>query len=87
MRTRGGGKSLPRPAASAPWIVATSQTPADALAMCRRAYRQGVRHSVALAHQNEEYPANTPQRLIQTGSLKAAPYSLARISEASFVLP
>src|SRR5688572_26140722 len=39
------------------------RTPEDALAMCRRAYDQGVRHSVALAHQNEDYPANTPQRL------------------------
>jgi protein-tyrosine phosphatase len=39
------------------------KTPEDALAMCRRAYDQGVRHSVALAHQNEDYPANTPQHL------------------------
>jgi protein-tyrosine phosphatase len=39
------------------------KTPEDALAMCRRAYEQGVRHSVALAHQNEDYPANTPQHL------------------------
>jgi protein-tyrosine phosphatase len=39
------------------------RTPADALAMCRRAFDQGVRHSVALAHQNEEYPANTPERI------------------------
>ena len=39
------------------------KTPEDAVAMCRRAYDQGVRHSVALAHQNEDYPLNTPQRL------------------------
>jgi protein-tyrosine phosphatase len=39
------------------------KTPADAIAMCRRAYDQGVRHSVALAHQNDSYPANTPDRL------------------------
>src|SRR5207244_4997577 len=39
------------------------RTPEDAVAMCRRAYDQGVRHSVALAHQNEDYPDNTPQRL------------------------
>jgi protein-tyrosine phosphatase len=37
--------------------------PADAIAMCRRAYDQGVRHSVALAHQNDHYPDNTPERL------------------------
>lgn len=39
------------------------KTTEDALAMCRRAYEQGVRHSVALAHQNEQYPDNTPDRL------------------------
>jgi protein-tyrosine phosphatase len=39
------------------------RTPEDALAMCRRAYDQGVRYSVALAHQNEEYPDNTPERI------------------------
>jgi protein-tyrosine phosphatase len=39
------------------------RTPADAIAMCRRAYDQGVRHSVALAHQNDHYPDNTPDRL------------------------
>jgi protein-tyrosine phosphatase len=37
--------------------------PADAIAMCRRAFDQGVRHSVALAHQNDTYPENTPDRL------------------------
>jgi protein-tyrosine phosphatase len=41
------------------------KTPADAIAMCRRAYDQGVRHSVALAHQNDHYPDNTPDRLRQ----------------------
>jgi protein-tyrosine phosphatase len=39
------------------------KTPEDAIAMCQRAYDQGVRHSVALAHQNEDYPNNSPQRL------------------------
>ena len=39
------------------------KTPADALAMCRRAFDQGVRHSVALAHQNDHYPDNTPDRI------------------------
>src|SRR5437016_4183013 len=39
------------------------KTPADALAMCRRAYDQGVRHSVALAHQNDHYPDNSPDRI------------------------
>lgn len=39
------------------------RTPADAVAMCRRAFDQGVRHSVALAHQNDHYPENTPDRI------------------------
>jgi len=39
------------------------RTPEDAVAMCQRAFDQGVRYSVALAHQNEDYPDNTPQRL------------------------
>src|SRR5688500_19617227 len=40
------------------------KTPEDALAMCRLTYDQGVRHSVALAHQNEDYPDNSPARKI-----------------------
>src|SRR4051794_25482154 len=39
------------------------RTPEDALAMCRRAYDQGLRYSVALAHQNDDFPDNTPDRI------------------------
>jgi len=39
------------------------RTPEDAVAMCRKAYEQGVRYSVALAHQNEDYPDNSPDRI------------------------
>jgi protein-tyrosine phosphatase len=39
------------------------KTPAEVRAMIQRAYDQGVRHSVALAHQNDHYPDNTPGRL------------------------
>ena len=39
------------------------RTPDDAVAMCRKAYDQGVRHSIALAHQNDDYPENSPQRI------------------------
>lgn len=39
------------------------RTPEEAVAMCRNAYDQGVRQSVALAHQNEDYPDNTPDRI------------------------
>ena len=41
------------------------RTPDDAIAMCRKAHEQGVRHSIALAHQNDVYPENTPQRIQQ----------------------
>jgi protein-tyrosine phosphatase len=35
----------------------------DALAMCRMAYEEGVRHVCATAHQNEQYPDVTPDRI------------------------
>jgi protein-tyrosine phosphatase len=38
-------------------------TQADALAMCRVMAAEGTRFATALAHQNPEYPANTPDRL------------------------
>jgi protein-tyrosine phosphatase len=39
------------------------RTPADALAMCEAMVSEGVRMSVALAHQNERYPEITPERI------------------------
>jgi protein-tyrosine phosphatase len=39
------------------------KTPQDALAMCRMAYDEGVRMASALAHQNERWPAVTPERI------------------------
>jgi protein-tyrosine phosphatase len=39
------------------------RTAEDALAMCRIAYDQGVRQSVALAHQNPDYPDVTPDAI------------------------
>ncbi len=35
----------------------------DALEMARLLVSEGVQHSVALAHQNEEYPEITPERI------------------------
>jgi protein-tyrosine phosphatase len=35
----------------------------DALAMCEIAYEDGVRMTAALAHQNDHYPAVTPDRI------------------------
>lgn len=38
-------------------------TPDVALAMIRKAYDQGIRYSVALAHQNDDFRDNTPDRI------------------------
>jgi protein-tyrosine phosphatase len=43
----------------------------EALAMCRRAYADGIRIAAATAHQNEQYPAVNPDRIRQaTAELK-----------------
>lgn len=39
------------------------KTPSDAVAMCRFMIEQGIRHAAAGAHQNDDYPDNTPERL------------------------
>ncbi|MBY0512476.1 MAG: protein tyrosine phosphatase [Gemmataceae bacterium] len=39
-------------------------TDAVAHAMCRMLVAEGTAHATALAHQNEDYPANTPGRLL-----------------------
>jgi protein-tyrosine phosphatase len=39
------------------------RTDQDALAMCRIAYDDGVRFACATAHQNEEWPQVTPERI------------------------
>jgi len=41
------------------------RTDEDALAMCRIAYEEGVRIMAATAHQNEQWPAVTPDRIRQ----------------------
>src|SRR5829696_7672352 len=41
------------------------RTDADALAMCRIAYDEGVRMACAVAHQNERWSGVTPQRIRQ----------------------
>src|SRR5205085_12375273 len=44
-----------------------------AVAMCRMLVAEGARSAVALAHQNDDYPANTPARLRDaTAALAAA---------------
>src|SRR5262245_33788681 len=39
------------------------QTAADAVAMCRIAFQEGVRLAAATAHQNETHPDVTPERI------------------------
>jgi protein-tyrosine phosphatase len=41
------------------------RTQEEALAMCRLAYAEGVRMVAATAHQNEDWPAVTPERIRQ----------------------
>ena len=45
------------------------RTREDALEMCRQMCEQGVHSSVALAHQNEGYPQNTPDRIREATQL------------------
>lgn len=47
------------------------KTDADALAMCRLAYGEGVRLVCAVAHQNDRWPAVTPDR-IRTAAARLA---------------
>jgi protein-tyrosine phosphatase len=42
--------------------------PDEAAAMCRTLAAEGVRYATALAHQNESYPDNTPDRLRAAGA-------------------
>jgi len=44
----------------------------DAVAMCRASHAEGVRLSVALAHQNDQWPAVTPDRIRQAHAGLAA---------------
>ncbi len=39
------------------------RTPEDAVAMCRMMTEEGIRYAAAGAHQNDEYPNNTPDKL------------------------
>ena len=47
------------------------RTPEDAINMCRMMVEEGVRHTVALAHQNDDYPNNTPD-VIRAATVKLA---------------
>src|SRR5690242_3751841 len=44
----------------------------DAVAMCRLSHAEGVRLSVALAHQNDSWPAVTPDRIREAAAGLAA---------------
>jgi protein-tyrosine phosphatase len=60
------------------------QTMADAVAMCRMAYDDGVRMMAATAHQNEEWPANTPDRIRAAAGTLAAALKAANVPLAVF---
>ncbi|MCE9533228.1 MAG: protein tyrosine phosphatase [Planctomycetes bacterium] len=56
------------------------QTQEEAVEMCRMmAAEEGVGHSVALAHQNEQYPLVTPSRIREAASLLSQELLRARI--------
>ncbi|HSQ57177.1 MAG TPA: CpsB/CapC family capsule biosynthesis tyrosine phosphatase, partial [Gemmata sp.] len=44
----------------------------EAIAMCRMLVAEGARHATALAHQNDDYPANTSERLRSAAATLAA---------------
>jgi protein-tyrosine phosphatase len=48
------------------------ETPAEAVAMCRFLVAEGAGHATALAHQNPDYPENTPDRLRAAAAALAA---------------
>src|SRR5262249_48566050 len=55
------------------------QRDADALAMCRMAYEDGTRMAAATAHQNDRWPAVTPERIRQATENLARGLREARI--------
>lgn len=50
-----------------------------AIAMCRRLVAEGASHATALAHQNEGYPENTPDRLIASAAVLATTLLVKKI--------
>src|SRR3954469_18798402 len=47
-------------------------TPDEAVAMCRMLVAEGARHATALAHQNEGYPDNLPERMLASAAALSA---------------
>jgi len=56
----------------------------DAVAMCRRAYDEGTRMIAATAHQNDRYPAVTPERIRQAWSHLAQTLREAEVALTTF---
>lgn len=50
-----------------------------ALAMCRMLMDEGARHATALAHQNDDYPTNTPNRLRTAAAALAEELAVRRL--------
>lgn len=55
------------------------RTPDDAVAMCRMMAEQGVRHAAACAHQNDDYPDNSPDRIKEAAARLAEALQAADI--------
>src|SRR5262245_6977564 len=56
----------------------------DAVAMCRVSHAEGVRLSVALAHQNDQYPEVTPDRIREAHAILAARLRTEGLEFATF---
>lgn len=50
-----------------------------ALAMCRMLVAEGARHATALAHQNDGYPENTPERLAAAAAALTAALAAKKV--------
>jgi protein-tyrosine phosphatase len=50
-----------------------------ALAMCRMLVAEGARHATALAHQNDGYPDNTPERMVAAAATLAATLAAKKV--------
>src|SRR5262245_47030547 len=55
-----------------------------ALAMCRMLVSEGARHATALAHQNEDYPDNTPPRMSRAAAALSATLAAKNIPLAVY---
>jgi protein-tyrosine phosphatase len=58
--------------------------PSEAVAMCRFLVAEGAGHATALAHQNPDYPDNTPDRLRKAAAALAAELARKKVPLAVY---